>query len=63
MQKGFTDSLHRKLQAACLELCRVGHCRMGCEVEGAKLGFCKEAFERVDEKFSKKVENSRCNSS
>lgn len=47
MQKTYTDALIRRLNAECLKRSKHGPCRMECDVFGAKLGYCREVWEKA----------------
>lgn len=47
LPKTMSDSLIRKLNAECLKRSKFGTCRMECDVNGAKLGYCKEVWDRA----------------
>lgn len=47
MQKTLTDAMIRRLNAECLKRSKHGPCRMECEVFGAKMGYCREVWEKA----------------
>lgn len=45
-----TDRMIQRLNVECLKRCRLGRCRMECELASAKLGWCQEVWEALKKK-------------